>query len=102
MYGTHPSLETRKLQRENHANVSEKNNPRFGTKLSNASSSYFGVSIHKQTGYWQSSVGKHYTGLFKTEIEAAIAHDKYVIANNLFYPVNFLEENENEINKILI
>lgn len=82
---------------KNHKNVSGKNNPRFGTKLKNASSKYYGVSIHRVRGkiFWQASTnvnGKRvYIGQKRTEKEAANLYNQYVIKHKLNYPINKIE-----------
>ena len=48
------------------------------------SSEYYGVSFVKRDENWQASIYKYgYIGLFKTEVEAALAVDNYIIKNNL-------------------
>jgi group I intron endonuclease len=86
--GKHRSEEIKKAS--SIARSGEKN-VRFATKLPNASSQYFGVyrTNDKKSIYWQCKVGKKYLGRFKSEIDAAKAHDKYVIDNNINHPLNF-------------
>jgi group I intron endonuclease len=104
----HPSEKTRKLMREirlgaHHTEESKalmskarsgKNNIRFGKKLPNASSQYFGVyrTTTKKYVYWTCIIGKKYLGHFKIEIDAAKAYDKYIIENNIDHPLNFPED----------
>lgn len=64
--------------------------------FSGCASKYRGVSFEQTTGKWKSraSIGKgdsKYLGVFPTEKEAAIAHDDYIIENNLPYNLNFKE-----------
>ena len=51
------------------------------------SSKYIGVNWNKKTEKWMSRIGvdgkKAYLGLFTDEIEAAKAHDQYIIEHNL-------------------
>lgn len=74
----------------------------FGKKIENSTSIYFGVSKSikiKKNGkkyiYWYSriTIDRKYLhiGMFKTEIEAAVARDEYVIKNKLenVHPLNF-------------
>lgn len=62
-------------------------------KKNNSSSVYFGVYFHKKVNRWETSFREKgrsvYVGIYKTEIEAAIAHDKYVTDNNIERPLNF-------------
>jgi group I intron endonuclease len=118
--GTHPSQETKKLwskQRSGKGNSnygkpmssaqkeklrlanSGNKSYRFGTKRPDASSVYYGVCRHKSGNieYWWAGLrvnGKSINigGAFKTEIDAALAYDKYVRENNLGNPLNFSEE----------
>lgn len=65
----------------------------LGMKRKTAASKYLGVS--KDGIYWISIVTyntkRKYIGRFADEIEAAKAHDKYVLENNIKRPLNFLE-----------
>jgi group I intron endonuclease len=90
------SPESCKKMRENHPDFNGENNPNFGRKWKNASSPYFGVIRWTGGGYvyWRAKIqinkkeiwiGKY----FKTELEAALAYDKYVRENNLPNPINF-------------
>ena len=103
MYGTHPSFKTMQLMSENHADVNGKNNSRFDTKLLSASSKYYGVSKHiykEKYVYWLAYIIENKKrkdlGQYKTEIEAALARDKYIIENNLPRKLNFPKECENK------
>ena len=55
-------------------------------------SGYRGVSYYKKTNKWSAQVQvnrkKHHIGLFDTALEACVARDKYVVANNLGVPLN--------------
>lgn len=67
---------------------------RLGGKLSNAKSSYRGVSITFNNTYKCSTTNngkKIHIGTFKTEIDAAIAYNDYIIRNNLSHPLNKIE-----------
>jgi hypothetical protein len=76
---------------------SGKNNSMWGKKPKNSSSKYLGVSktSDKKYVYWRCQVRRKYIGQYKTEIEAAKAHDQYIIDNNLPNLLNFPEEYEN-------
>lgn len=94
LFGAHPSDETKKLMREHHPNTSGKNHPRYGEKLSGKSSQYFGVYLsNKKYNYWSTRIKEDgvfiHIGTYKTELDAAIAYDKYVIEHNLNRPLNF-------------
>jgi hypothetical protein len=54
----------------------------YETKKTNKTSPFHGVSLHKNSGKWIAKICKH-IGLFKTEQEAALAVDGYIIKNNL-------------------
>lgn len=83
---------------KNHKDVSGENNPRFGKKLKNSSSKYYGVSIHKIRGkiFWMVGTkvnGKQiYIGQRRTEEEAAELYNQYIISNNLNYPINKIKK----------
>jgi group I intron endonuclease len=75
---------------------------RFGKKRPGSSSKYFGVSriiSKKKYFYWRAemngetingeNVTYKYLGVFKSELDAALAYDKYVRDNNLNRPLNF-------------
>ena len=69
-----------------------KGNPMFGKKKKNVTSLFYGV--RKIKGKWVSVFsivkGKQkWIGTFKTEVDAAIAYDKYIIENKLDRPLNF-------------
>lgn len=92
-YGKNLSKEHVKKIAENHADVSGIKNPRFGKKLENASSKYFGVSWFNPRKTWRVTIhidGKHIDiGTTKIEIDAARIYDQYVIKNKLSKPLNF-------------
>lgn len=97
--GIYPSEETRKLLSELR---SGENHPRYGTKLSNASSPYHGVSRHVSNGkdiYW--GVADHrdkknkYLSSHKIEEDAAHAYDKYIVEHNFPNILNFPENYPN-------
>ena len=85
--------------------LSRENSPVFGTKHPNSISKYYGVGIHHNNTtkydteysyiYWRARlrVDKKdiLIGYFKTEIEAAIAYDDYVVDHKLKNPLNFPE-----------
>ena len=56
-------------------------------KKINASSKYYGVSIHKKTGKYQAELrayGKrYYGGIFETELQAAQKVNEIILENNL-------------------
>ena len=69
---------------------------RFGKKNPKASSKYYGVrkcqdKIYPKNIYWRVEISRIYVGNFKSEMEAALAYDKYVIENNLPNLLNFPE-----------
>jgi len=80
--GTHLSPKTKKK-------IGDAN---LGKKRVRASSPFYGVSKHGNEN-WQANIwvkGKYnYIGIFKIEIDAAKAYDKYVIENNLPRSLNF-------------
>jgi group I intron endonuclease len=83
------------------ATTGEKN-PRYGKKLKNKSSRYFGVYKiidKKKYIYWKALITfegkKTQIKTCKIEEDAARAYDKYVIENNLNRPLNFPEEYPN-------
>lgn len=120
-YGKTPSEETRRKMSENHYNnsgekhpnwgkrlsketrnkisnsvkkvTSGENNPRFGKKLRDSSSKYFGVYFVKRNRNWQSKIRFNkkeiHIGTFYNETDAAMAYDKYVMEHNLPNPLNF-------------
>jgi len=79
----------------------------FGKKKKNSMSKYFGVRISKvgKYVYWRSQVRVNRKTIYmknsKTELQAAILYDNYVIQNNLPNPLNFPKKrkNGNENNK---
>lgn len=85
---------------KNHANLLNDKNPNFGKKLKSAvSSQYFGVSAIKK--YWQARITSNKKTInikhCKTEIDAAMAYNEYVIKNKLNRPLNFLETDSNTL-----
>jgi group I intron endonuclease len=70
---------------------------RYGEKKNNATSSYYGVrGIKKKTVilwvfYLYENGKSKYMRSYKTEIEAALAYDEYIMKNNLKRPLNFPE-----------
>ena len=89
------SEETCKKLSDNHADFTGENNPNFGRKWKSASSQYFGVYLHKNLKHkcWHSRIWldkkQISIGYYKTEKEAALAYDNYIIENNLPNPLNF-------------
>jgi group I intron endonuclease len=72
-------------------------------KRKNTTSQYNGVCQYTVSGkykYWNVCInlgnGKSYSKNYKTEIEAAIAYDEYVIKNGLTNPLNFKNEKDND------
>jgi hypothetical protein len=67
----------------------------LGKKLSNSTSIYIGVCQrkYKTKTYWVARFADKrihiYVGAYKTELEAALAYDKYVLGHNLSRPLNF-------------
>ncbi|MBE3094213.1 MAG: hypothetical protein IMZ52_04210, partial [Actinobacteria bacterium] len=102
MYAKSPKKRGMKHRDESKKRISNatkgENNPRFGTKLSTATSQFHGVFkiVRKKKKYirWGSRVGRTTIGEYKTEVEAALAHDKYIRENNSPYPLNFPKEDE--------
>ena len=105
-FGTHQSKETiakrlasmdgYKCSDETKEKISKTN---LGKKHKNSSSKYFGVCrfIPKiGNPFWIGTVRDNRKnvrlGNFKTEIEAALAYDKYVIEHDLLNPLNFPED----------
>jgi hypothetical protein len=71
--------------------TSGKNNPRYATKLPNASSQYFGVFLsNKDYGYYRFKIYGKFIKSFKSEKEAALAYNDYVISNDLDLPLNII------------
>lgn len=102
-YGTR---HTDKWKKEQSDKMMGKNHPLYGKKMKSKSSVYYGVykkvCRHKKIYvYWnvelQENNKKIQIGLFKSEIEAAKAYDRYVIENNLDRPLNFPENYPNRI-----
>jgi group I intron endonuclease len=104
MFGFHWPEEMKKYLSECN---SGKNSPVFATKHPNSASRYYGVSIYRQTQhpknkesyikvYWKAQLrigGKQVvvSGYFKTDVDAAMAYDKYIIEHDLSNPLNFPE-----------
>jgi len=71
-------------------------NNRNRKKRENTTSSFIGVTFYKQTNKWIARCrlnGKQkHIGMYKTEIEAAIAYNNFIIENNLddFNNINIL------------
>jgi group I intron endonuclease len=67
-----------------------KNNPFFGRKSGNATSSYYGVSKCGNKYRVLITVNKKLThiGYYETEVEAGQAYDNYVVTHNLPHPLN--------------
>jgi hypothetical protein len=76
--------------------ISNSNNNRNVTKQKNTSSKYFCVSFNKRDKIWQVQTKINYKliyiGSFKTEDEAALAYNDYIIQKNLqeFSPLNVI------------
>jgi group I intron endonuclease len=74
--------------------------PTLGGKIGKPKSKYYGVSscVEGEKQYWhvRLTVNKKrvYLGMFKDEVLAAKTYDKYVIENNLPYPLNFSRGNK--------
>lgn len=80
---------------ENLRTVTSSQNQR--NKNPTGSSRYVGVCWHKRDRKWQASCNLngryHYLGVFKVEVHAAKAYDKFCIDNNLTHTnLNFPEE----------
>jgi hypothetical protein len=79
--------------------VTRSENNRNKKKSVNKTSIYNGVYFDKTTTKWMAKIEvnykKKYIGRFATEVEAAEARDKYILANQLdeFFKLNFLIEN---------
>lgn len=71
------------------------NSPLFAKKHKNATSQYYGVHANKTKGYtyWRAEFSYKMEmiriGNYSSEIDAAIAYDKYVVEHNLPHPLNF-------------
>jgi hypothetical protein len=79
-----------------------KENLRAGTKAENQGNqtrhddNFIGVHLHRRDQLWRAQIkvnGKRcHTGYFGTALEAALAHDQYIIDHHLTgYPLNFPE-----------
>ncbi len=72
------------------------NHSKFGKKPSNSRSKYFGVNYIFQSNkvFWRVRIRinkiQKEIGYFKTEIEAALAYNDYIIENNLSNPLNIV------------
>jgi group I intron endonuclease len=71
-----------------------KNNPFFGYKYEDATSSYYGVSKSGNKYRVLITVDKKLThiGYYETEIEAGQAYNDYVVEHNLPHPLNDISE----------
>ena len=58
-------------------------------KKKNSTSEYIGVSFNTQSKKWVSIFRGIYLGIYKSEIEAAKARDKYAIENKIICELNF-------------
>jgi group I intron endonuclease len=93
--GLHLSKETRELLSKN---ASGENAHIYGTKMKNATSIYYGICKiinNKKDIRWQCRVGRINLGLYKNELEAAYAYDKYVVEHNINRPLNFPQDYPN-------
>jgi group I intron endonuclease len=79
---------------KNHPDYSGVNHPTFGTKRKNATSKYFGVSkfLYKNDICWKALITLNkrsvHIGIYKNELVAANAYNKYIIENGLPHPLN--------------
>lgn len=92
-FGKNTPLETRKSISES-LKKWYSNHGGFKKKRRNSSSIYFGVS--KKGNIWRTYIyinkKQVYLGNYKTEIDAAIAYNNYIIVNNLNRPLNSICE----------
>lgn len=51
------------------------------------SSGYAGINFHKQSSKWKTGVGSIYLGYFNSLKEALDVRNKYIVDNNLNYPI---------------
>ena len=76
---------------------------RVGKKLSNFKSSYIGVIYKEGSNKWESFCSYlsdiYYIGIYKNEIDAAIAHDIFVTGQNFNRKTNFTMDEINEKRK---
>lgn len=90
-FGKHASDEAKKKMSESRIGSL---NSRFGTKLKNSASKYFGVTRDRHHNLWVAKYygnkTKKYLGGFKLEIDAAIAYNDYIVSNNLSNPLNII------------
>ena len=88
-----PSEKARYNMRKGHADFNGINNPNFSKKKSTDSSKYYGVSIKRngKYSYWVVQIRGKHISQHKSELEAALAYDKYIIENNINHPINFPE-----------
>ena len=74
--------------------------PKYGIKMPNASSKYYGVYKSFRNGkylYWHCRVDGKHVGSFRIEEDAARAYDEYIIKNNLQKPLNFPDEHKEQL-----
>ncbi len=69
------------------------------------SSGYYGVSFSNDKNKWVCRITvnnkRKYLGSFRTELEAAIAYNSYIILNNLPYKTNIIPQTEQDtINEV--
>jgi group I intron endonuclease len=83
--GKKKSDETRKKISENHADFLEENSSNWDVKKEGSSSKYFGVT--KRNASWEARIRVNgitiHIKTYKTELEAALAVDNYIISNNI-------------------
>lgn len=64
----------------------------IGLQHKNRASSYINVSLRKDNNMWVSrlliSGKRHYIGQFLTELEAALAYNRFIVDNRLDIPLN--------------
>lgn len=69
----------------------------IGRKNKNSSSVFYGVSFRKKGKKWYAQITEKqksiHIGIFKFEIDAAIAYNKYITEHNLNRPLNIIEGN---------
>jgi group I intron endonuclease len=97
MYGKiHSDIAKEKMslsKKGKHIGIDNKN---FGKKSKNAISSYYGITFDKRYSSWIARIRTnnklHHIGSYKTETDAAIAYNNYVIDNLLPNPLNIFKE----------